>query len=427
MSKTNNYIGVGNKATGLVDGSGTPGVARLQDYRHAGRLYVDDYQIRAPKYGFLYYVNFIINQNAVIDKLDRNIGVYVKRIDLPKFSLKTETLNQYNRKTTVTTGLTYSPVQVEFHDDNAGITNELWASYYKHTVADSNYDIENSDVPRQFKDTKFGSIDYEYGMYNRGVSDQFFERIDVYMLHHTLHEFTKISLINPRITEWRHDSLNQSEGTKLLTNMMTIAYENVLYSKGAHNGNLNRLPGFINEFYDPSQSPLTIGGNPQNEPVLNDSAPLRPGNAVIFDKPQTAIQNNPLFDKAGKARAYNNPVKKITTFDRAAGPRQYGLVNSPYSPQNQLLDIAAILAKDYINKNGLGRVGPRGYNIASSALNYSTRAPAGKYYEPPSNQYNPGVLNLPGGIGVNVFKGLNTGVDGKLRVNPAAVIFPPKR
>ncbi len=427
MSKTNNYIGIGNSASGLLDGSGSPGVPRLQDYKHAARLYVDDNQIRAPKYGFLYYINFIINQAAVIDSVDKNIGIYVKRIDLPKFNIKTETLNQYNRKTVITTGLNYSPVSVDFHDDNAGITNTLWASYYKHYFADSNYDTGTNNVPRQFKDTKFGKEDYEYGMYNRGVDDGFFERIDIYVLHHTLQEFTKISLINPKITEWRHDSLNQAEGTKVLSNTMTLAYENVFYTKGTHKGNINQLPGFVNEFYDPSQSPLKIGGNPKNDPIVNDSAPLRPSNAVIFDRPQVALQNNPLFDKAGKARIYNNPAKQITNFDRAGGPRKYGLINSPYSPKNPLLDIAAILAKNYLNQNGLGRVGVRGYNIASSALNYTLQSPPGKYYDPPSNQYNPGVLNLPGGIGVNVFKGLNTGVDGKIRVNPAAIILPPKR
>lgn len=427
MSKSNNYISLGNSASELIDGSGKPGVPRLLDYKHAARLFVDDYQIRAPKYGFSYYVNFLINQNAVIDSVDRNLGLYVKKIDLPKYALKTETLNQYNRKTTVTTGITYNPVNMEFHDDNAGITNTLWANYYKHTIADSNYDTGTSEIPKQYRDTKFGTDDYEYGMYNRGVLNQFFERIDIYVLHHTLHEFTKISLINPRITEWRHDSLNNTEGTKILTNSMTVSYENVFYTKGSHQGNINQLPGYVNEFYDPTQSPLKIGGNIQNDPIRNESVPLRPSNAVIFDRPKIALEKNPLFDKAGRARAYNVPSKQITNFDRAAGPRLYGLVNSPYSPRNPLLDIASILAKNYLNQNGLGRVGARGYNIASSVVNNSIRSPAGKFYEPPRNDYNPGVLNLPGGIGFNVFKGFNTGVDGKLRVNPAAILLPPKR
>jgi hypothetical protein len=50
----------------------------------------------------------------------------------------------------------------------------------------------------------------------------------------------------------------------------------------------------------------------------------------------------------------------------------------------------------------------------------------GKYASPPSTQSQPGILNLPGGIGINIFKGINTSVDGKIRANPAAIIFPKR-
>lgn len=428
MSKSNNFLGIGNTVSGLVDGTKTPGISRLQDYRHASRFYIDDYQVRAPKYGFLYYVNFLINQQALVGEINRNIGMYVKKVDLPKFSIKTEMLNQYNRKTQITTAINYSPISIDFHDDNSGYTNDLWASYYKHTFADGNYDQETTNIPKQFTDTKYGTVDYEYGMYNRGVAGSFFERIDIYVLHHTHHDHTLISIINPKITEWRHDTLNQSDGAKVLQNSMTLVYENVLYYRGNHNNSIDTIPNYKNEFYDPSQSPLSLGGNRRTNANVNIGAALRPSNAVIFNRQQApVISGNPLFDKSGRARMYNMPAQRHSFFDRPNAPRQYGLVNPPRRIKNPLLDIAAILAKDYINKNGLGRVGPKGYNIASSVLNNSIRDPAGKYYEPPSNQYVPGVFNLPGGIGINVFKALNTGVDGKIRVNPASILFPPKR
>ena len=68
-----------------------------------------------------------------------------------------------------------------------------------------------------------------------------------------------------------------------------------------------------------------------------------------------------------------------------------------------------------------------GYTIASSALQAATNSGAGKYYDPPSTQAVPGLFQLPGGVGINIFKGLNTSVDGKLRINPAAIVFPSKR
>lgn len=413
MSKFNNYLGL-PPLNGLEP--------TLHDYRHAARLFSDDGQARAPKYGFLYYVQFIINTNASANELDKNIGLFVKKIDLPKFTIKTETVNQYNRKTQVHTGLTYSPVSIEFHDDSSNITNNLWHSYYISHIADGNYKTK-TNVPRQFKDTKFSDTDYEYGMYTRKDSESFFERVDIYVFHHNTDNHTMVSLINPKITEWKHDSLTSAE-TKVLQNSMTLVYENVLYHTNSGN---SKIPGFVNEFYDPNQSPLKMGGNSNNDPNANEELAIRPGNAAIFNQPQLARQGSSVFDKTGNARQYNIPPQKASLFDKSGKPRQYGYINPPYRTNNQLLDIAAILAKDYLQKNGLGRVGPKGYNIASGALNYSVREPAGKFYEQPTNQYNPGVVNLPGGIGVNVFKGINTSVDGKLRVNPAAIIFPPKR
>lgn len=416
MSKFNNYLSLPNT-------SGEE--PYLLDYQHAKRLFVDDNQARAPKFGFQYYVQFIINSDFSQLEVDRNIGLFVKKIDLPKFSFKTETINQYNRKTHVHTGLTYSPISIEFHDDASNITTQLWESYYRSLVADSNYNQRGATVPKQYKDTKFGDIPYEYGMYQQGKKDHFFDRIDIYLLNHSLDNHSLISLINPKISEWRHDSVNQSESAKVLQNSMTVVYENVLYYKGSNNPN---IPGFVNEFYDPTPSPLKVAGSAQNDPGQNVDKPERPGNAAIFDRstlPQQ--QGNPLFDKAGLARSYNVPKRVESTFDRSGAPRLYGHVNPPYRSNNQLLDLAAILAKDYVNQNGLGRVGPRGYNIASSALNYSLREPAGKFYEQPARQYNPGILNLPGGFSVNVFKGLNKTVDGKTVVNPSALLFPPKR
>ena len=425
MSYTNNFLQTANQATESINGAGQAGVPQLLDYEHAARLYARDFQERAPKYGFLYYVKFIINSEAQIREVDKNVGVFVKKIDLPKFQIKTEVLNQYNRKTQVHTGLTYNPITIEFHDDTIGITNSLWVNYYKNLIADGNYDTETTNSPRQFANTKYGKDDYEYGIYNRGVAKSFFERIDIYILHHTK-DHTLVSIINPKITDWRHDNLNQSEGGKVLQNAMTVVYENVLYYKGSSN---KRIEGFVNEFYDTTPSPLNNPNEPAAASLENLNSDPRPQNAVIFDRAQAPLQtNNPLFDKQGVARNYSIPGKQITNlFDRQGKPRQYGLVNAPNTLNNPLLDIAAILAKDYVNQNGFGRVGPKNYNISSSALNASIRNPAGKYYEPPSTQNVPGLFNLPGGVGINVFKSFNRGVDGKLRVNPAAIVFPPKR
>jgi hypothetical protein len=367
----------------------TKGYPNLKDYQHASRLYVDDNYAYSPKVGFLYYVVFNINPYAIIDQEWRNkssmdVGLLVKKVDLPKFTIATETLNQYNRKTVVPTKLTYTPVSVEFHDDNFDIINKLWVNYYKHYFADSSYGT-TGEVPVAFRDTKYGETDYQYGIYDNNTKVPFLTSVEIYSLHQQ--NFTQVTLINPKITEWAHDSLNQAEGSKTMQNRLQLAYENVLYDYGQIVAETDP-PGFTAVYYDKTPSPLQIAGNPINSPYY---------------------------------------VKKETGFDKPGAQRVFGKVGGAYNSPNPLLDIATILAKNYVNTQGITRTKATGYNIASGALGALTKTAPGKYYTPPSTEYKPGIFNLPGGVGINIFKAFNTSVDGKIRANPAALIFPPKR
>jgi hypothetical protein len=362
----------------------------LRDYQHASRLYVDDNYGYSPKLGFLYYVVFNLNPAAISDERWKNtgsldVGVLVKKIDLPRFGVTTETVNQYNRKTVVQTKLNYTPVSAEFHDDNLDIVNKLWTNYYKHHFADSTYGKSRNEVPTSFYDTKYGETDFQYGIYDNGVKTPFITSIDIYSLHQQ--NFTQITLINPKITEWAHDSLNQAEGSKVMQNKMTIAYENVLYDYGQIIAETDP-PGFTSVYYDKTPSPLSIAGNPLNS---------------------------------------SSYVKRETGFDKPGAQRVFGRVGGSNSSSNPLLNIVGILAKNYVNTNGITRTKAGAYNIANGALGALSKTAPGKYYTPPPAEDQPGIFTLPGGVGINIFKAINTGVDGKIRANPAAIIFPGKR
>lgn len=371
------------------------GTPNLKDYQHASRLYVDDNYAYSPKVGFLYYVVFNINPDAIIDEQWKNtgsldVGVLVKKIDLPKFTVATETLNQYNRKTVVQTKLTYSPISVEFHDDNLDVINKLWVNYYKHYFSDSNYGdktsgkLSRNGVPTSYTDTKYGETDYEYGIYDNRTPAPFFTSVEIYSLHQQ--NFTQVTLINPKVTEWAHDSLNQAEGNKIMQNRMQLAYENVLYDYGKIVPESDP-PGFTAVYYDKTPSPLSIAGNPKNTPVY---------------------------------------VKQDSGFDKPGAQRVFGKVGGNYKSANPFLDIATILAKNYVNTSGIVRTKATGYNIASGALGALTKTAPGKYASPPSTEDQVGIFTLPGGVGINIFKAFNTSVDGKVRANPASIIFPPK-
>jgi hypothetical protein len=264
-----------NAFTNFLNGLFDPSGASMRDYQHADRLYVKNNYARSPKVGFLYFINFNINPNAILDpswkaKGSKDVGLLVKKADLPKFTISSETLNQYNRKTVVQTKITYNNISIDFHDDNNDITNDLWKNYYQYYYIDSVYGSLGSpsangtggiSIISEYADTKFGNQNYAYGLDNF-QQDPFFKSIDIYVLHkgHGAYDFTQITLVNPLVVDWVHDSLNQEENGKVLSNKMTLAYETVVYNKGKIVRNHNP-PGFAPVYYDFTPSPLKVGGS----------------------------------------------------------------------------------------------------------------------------------------------------------------------
>jgi hypothetical protein len=248
----------------------------LRSQQHASRLYRDDgFYNFAPKAGWLYYVVLTINPAPAVsreissiwtNKYQKMVGILAKSVQMPGFKITTEVLNQYNRKTVVQTKLNYEPVTLQFHDDMANATNDLWKNYYQYYYADGAYEskkrqyktraslgqFNGSTVNPSFGDTKAGSINYKYG-FNKPHEAPFFNDIEIYQLNRQ--QYTGIKLINPVITSWQHGELNQSTN-QLLESKMTIAYESVEYSSGIIKGNVD----IIENHYDTVPSPNRPGG-----------------------------------------------------------------------------------------------------------------------------------------------------------------------
>ena len=95
-----------NKFNALLDSIANGALnpkGNLADFQHASRLYVDDGLRLAPKAKFTYHVNFEIALEAkgILPALFEGpglneIGMLVKRADLPKFSANVETRKKYN-------------------------------------------------------------------------------------------------------------------------------------------------------------------------------------------------------------------------------------------------------------------------------------------------------------------------------------------
>lgn len=191
----------------------------LRDYTHASDIFVDGGSyLGSPKAKWLFHVMF--NSNA-----EGNVGLAVKSVKLPGFTAVMETANQYNRPRIIQKKIKYSPVDITFHDDHAGVSRALWSKYYQFYYSDSAKgksgpnarDIYSSDAPLGWGFT--------------GPSGPFINSITIYSMFGTA-EWHSYELINPVISRWDHDTHVYSEPSGTMENKMTVEYESVVYDSG---------------------------------------------------------------------------------------------------------------------------------------------------------------------------------------------------
>ena len=238
---------------GLLNPKGNMG-----NWQHATRLFVDDTYRLAPRTKFMFYAQFeldksVIKSNAFSAKHADEVGFLIKGCDLPKFTIDTVTKNQYNRKKLVYKNITYDPINMAFHDDNAGIINALWAIYYGYYFQDRSLpDAAYSDTKyRQYADPR---ENFRYGLDNNKSAD-IFKSISIYTLSRK--RFIGYTLVNPRIQNWSHGAVAYADNDTL-ESTMTIQYEAVRYTSG--NVATNSPKGFATLHYDTTPSPLSVAG-----------------------------------------------------------------------------------------------------------------------------------------------------------------------
>lgn len=263
----------------------------LGDWRHAARLYIDNNMRLAPKFKFLYHVVLNINPSVDISALGNTekleINLLAKTVDLPRYRIQTQTVNQYNRKKQIQTGVDYSPINIEFHDDNAGLTTLLWESYFRYYYADSNYTQKNPDGTPKLSVDSFSRIlqglnrsygdsndvKFRYGLDKSNKKDPFFSSIQIYQLHpqNGFATYTSFTLINPIISQFEHDTMDQS-ASEFTLNRLSINYESVQYGRGLTSS--GTPTGFSEIHYDKTPSPIGSISNPFDLKVagLNNSS-----------------------------------------------------------------------------------------------------------------------------------------------------------
>ena len=227
----------------------------MRDYQHAARLYTDQTFRLAPKNRFLYHVVFDINPLAVGKSINQNeqieLGMIVKRCDLPSYNFNVEQKNKYNFKDYVQTGIQYQPVSIVLHDDMGDVATAFWKSYYQHYIVDTN---QTEVQYKGYKNTeKYGST--RFGL-DTGNNERFFTSISIFQLSRGL--FTEYKMMNPIVNDWANGSMDQGDGAGVNEHAFSISYSGVLM----RNGEIGVDPqGFAQFHYDKTPSPNATGGD----------------------------------------------------------------------------------------------------------------------------------------------------------------------
>ena len=284
----------------------------VRDYTHAAKTFRTNSYQYAPKFKFLFHVYFEINPAVYSKGIQQgsNFGLAVKTIDLPKYTIDTATLNQYNRKRLVQTKIKYQPINVVFHDDNGNLVNDMWYNYYTYYFKDADKPVLSSAGRQTTNGNNTGSINFnrrnlydgdiagdeDWGYIgetsqqsgttsqsNQGISKiPFFKSIQIFGMNQ--HNFIQYTLINPVITAFNHDTYDYAQGNGTMANTMTIDYETVKYAEGALDGRSpsNIVTGFgLETNYDKTTSPINRPGS--NASILGQGGLVDAAGGFIND------------------------------------------------------------------------------------------------------------------------------------------------
>jgi len=285
----------------------------LRDYTHASKTFRTNGYELAPKLKFLFHTYFNLNQDIPgVKQMMGNgdvasMGLSVKTIDLPSYQLEVETLNQYNRKRLVQTKINYQPVQITFNDDGGDLIRNLWYNYFNYYYKDpvnqyedvpntngtsgnlqttqTGFSYNTSDTystTRVVNDWGFAGESYSDGTFTGTGKPAFFKDIKIYGLNQ--HKFSAYVLINPMITDWRHDTYDYAQGTGTMTHTVTIRYETVKYYSGAIGASRpdTNVVGFGDpDHYDQIRSSLAREGSQAT--VLGQGGLLDAGVGILED------------------------------------------------------------------------------------------------------------------------------------------------
>lgn len=269
--------------------------------------YAVDLIARAPKYKFLFVVQFIVDGgyaglSADIGPLE--MAFAVKRSTRPEVHFVHDDVNYYNYRTKVATKTEYQEMNMTFHDDTMNLATQFYKAYLQamspisgmhptdsSMLEDSGMDfvgntLKANAILKRVPGSAYGASHGPLA----GDNKQVFKEIRLYHVfdygqHMTVHRF-----MNPKITQMNFDELDMSVGSEGCSLTINFAYdgvfidENVDMSKPGSEYNIASVqrgavyPLRYNSGATATEGPQSSGINPYGAPVQPATScdPLNP-------------------------------------------------------------------------------------------------------------------------------------------------------
>jgi hypothetical protein len=218
--------------------------------------YAVDLIERAPKYKFLFVVEFIYN--PTYQNLMRDHAFVVKQCDRPNVSFVYEDINLYNYRTKSIKHAEYQPINMRFYDDDKNTAMSFYEHYLKvmspianipltETVIDSlgtrgqdfvnginNNTVENRVINPAFPSGDFSNSAFvnthkyasSIGPLMNNTKD-ILKAVNLYHIYDSGKRMNVYTFVNPKITELQLDELDMSIGSEGNEVSLTMAYDYV--------------------------------------------------------------------------------------------------------------------------------------------------------------------------------------------------------
>lgn len=265
----------------------------LRDNHISSAVYSFDseYLSKAPKNKFLFFIRFVksngttsITTQTSSDKLELSIlqntlsskisqysrenaeGFYCKNIDRPSVVYQTKTLDQYNKKRIIQTGVRYNPIRVSFNDTANGVAETLAKDYYKFYYGDPNNTSVNAwadDIISAQMNAGNGSWGFTLPSTTNVDQLNYFSSIQIFIFYNGFYD--QYDLVNPKINDFRSDNLDYSATNGILSIDLNISYEGIVYTKNKVHvlGDTSQIETFgfdMGDFYQPANMSVTDYG-----------------------------------------------------------------------------------------------------------------------------------------------------------------------